>query len=151
MNSKIVDILTQILEGIGEGYTIEEMNHYFIKKKKYDKQTLSIAFSLLFDKITLEKSREELENKAKKSLRFLTEEEKEILGIENYNYLLHLFNVGLINSETFEEILDQILSFPESKITKNDINWLVLLSIVDSNMMVPPGSRVLLYTSDSVN
>lgn len=151
MNSKIVDILTQILEGIGEGYTIEEMNHYFIKKKKYDKQTLSIAFSLLFDKITLKKSREELENKAKKSLRFLTEEEKEILGIENYNYLLHLFNVGLINSETFEEILDQILSFPESKITKNDINWLVLLSIVDSNMMVPPGSRVLLYTSDSVN
>lgn len=151
MNSKIVDILTQILEGIGEGYTIEEMNHYFIKKKKYDKQTLSIAFSLLFDKITLEKSREELENKAKKSLRFLTEEEKEIIGIENYNYLLHLFNVGLINSETFEEILDQILSFPESKITKNDINWLVLLSIVDSNMMVPPGSRVLLYTSDSVN
>lgn len=151
MNSKIVDILTKILEGIGKGYSIEELNQNFMKKKKYDKQTLSIAFSLLFDKITFEKSKLENEYKNKNGIRFLTEEEKEILGAENYNYLLHLYNVGLINSETFEEILDQLFLFPENRITKNDINWLVLLSIIDNHKIVPPGSRVLLYTSDSVN
>ncbi len=150
MNSKIVDILTKILEGIGKGYTIDEMNQYFLKKKKYDKQTLSIAFSLLFDKITFEKNKCEYDNN-KKSIRFLTEEEKEILGIDNYNYILHLYNVGLISTDTMDEILEQVFLLPENNITKNDINWFVLFSIVDNHMIVPPGSRVLLFTSDSVN
>ncbi len=150
MNSKIVDILTKILEGIGKGYTIDEMNQYFLKKKKYYKQTLSIAFSLLFDKITFEKNKSEYDNN-KKSIRFLTEEEKEILGIDNYNYILHLYNVGLISTDTMDEILEQVFLYPENNITKNDINWLVLFSIVDNHMIVPPGSRVLLFTSDSVN
>ncbi|MEG8947400.1 DUF494 family protein [Rosettibacter firmus] len=151
MNSKIVDILTKILEGIGKGYSIEELNQHFMKNKKYDQQTLSIAFSLLIDKITFEKSKLENEESSNKSFRFLNEEEKEILGPENYNYLLHLFNIGLINTDTMEEILEQISLYPENRITKNDINWLVLFSIVDNNLIVPPGSRVLLYTSDSVN
>lgn len=152
MKPKIVDILTKILEGLGQGYSFEELNQYLIKKKKYDQQTLSIAFSLLYDKISFDELRaNENDNKQKKSMRFLTEEEKEILGEDNYNYLLHLYNVGLINSEILEEILEQISIYPENRITRNEINWLVLLSLVEYDVEVPPGSRILLYTSDSVN
>lgn len=152
MKPKIVDVLTKILEGIGQGYSFEELNQYFLKKKKYDQQTLSIAFSLLYDKITMEAyHNSENENKQNKSFRFLTETEKEILGKDNYNYLLHLFNVGLINSEILEEILEQISIYPENRVTRNEINWMVLLSLIEYDMDVPPGSRILLYTSDSVN
>ncbi|MGK9369041.1 DUF494 family protein [Melioribacter sp. Ez-97] len=156
MKPKVIEIISKILDGLGKGKSLEELNKYFSEKKKYDKQTLSIAFSLIYDKIILQNSFQLLEEKAgihksRKSFRFLTEEEKDALGVENYNYLMHLFNVGLINPTTLEDILEQISMFPENKVSRNELNWIVLLSLVDFESDVPPGSRILLYTSDSVN
>ncbi|AFN75775.1 hypothetical protein MROS_2545 [Melioribacter roseus P3M-2] len=156
MKPKVIEIISKILDGLGKGKSLEELNKYFSQKKKYDKQTLSIAFSLIYDKIILQNSFQMLEEKAgihksRKSFRFLTEEEKDVLGVENYNYLMHLINVGLINPTTLEDILEQISMFPENKVSRNELNWIVLLSLVDFESDVPPGSRILLYTSDSVN
>jgi len=156
MKPEVVEIISKILDGLGKGKSLEELNKYFTEKKKYDKQTLNIAFSLIYDKIILQNSFQMLEEKAgvnkfRKSFRFLTEEEKDALGVENYNYLMHLINVGLITPTTLEDILEQISMFPENKISRNELNWIVLLSLVDFESDVLPGSRILLYTSDYIN
>jgi len=152
MKPKIVDILAKILEGLSNNRSIEDINHYLMESKKYDNHTLGIAFSLLYDKILKNKlydSQKKLEQS--KSLRFLTDDEKIILGPENYNYIMHLMNVGLVTYDILETILEQITLFPDNSITQKEINWMVLFSIVDFDSDVPHGSRVLLYTSDSVN
>ena len=43
------------------------------------------------------------------------------------------------------------MMFPENTITRNDINWIILISIVDFSVDILPGSRVLLYSSDTIN
>jgi len=152
MKPKIVDILAKILEGLSNKISIEEINRYLIESKKYDNHTLGIAFSLLYDKILYNKLNESSSELSKsRSSRFLTEEEKEILGTSNYNYIMHLMNVGLITQDILETILEQITLYPENSLTQKEINWMVLFSIVDFDTDVPHGSRVLLYTSDSVN
>ena len=152
MKPKIVEVLAKILESLSNNIPLDEVNKSLSRSKEYDKQTLSIAFSLVYDKILLKRMHEddEVENEGK-GIRFLTNEEKEILGLENYNYLVHLVNVGLLDMMQVEAILEQVTLYPDTKISRKDLNWLVLLSLVDFDSDTPLGSRVLLYSSDSVN
>lgn len=152
MTSKIVDILAKILEGLSNNASIEEVSKRLINSKKYDEKLLSAAFSLVYDKILLRTSIKKLDTQfGQKSTRFLSEDEISFIGVENYNYLLHLMNVGLIDSSNLEAILSQISLFPELRVTRKEINWIILLSLVDFDSELLPGSRFLLYSSDTVN
>lgn len=148
---KLVEVITQILEGISNNVPFEDLNKSLMSNKEYDEQTLSIAFSLIYDKILNRKESHKDKIKKERSVRFLTEEEKYILGIENVNYLMHLYNLGLLDSDNLESILEQVIMFPENRLTRKEINWIILLSIVDFDSINLPGSRNLLYSSDSVN
>ncbi|MDQ7816113.1 MAG: DUF494 family protein [Melioribacteraceae bacterium] len=151
MKPKIVEVITKILEALNNNVSLEELNHSLMKSKEYDEQTLGIAFSLIYDKILLKKKKTSKQPKHKGSIRVLSEQEREILGIENYNYLLHLMNLGLIESDNLELLLEQINFYPENKLTRKEINWIILISLIDLDSEIPFGSRLHLYSSDSVN
>ncbi|MEW6194753.1 MAG: DUF494 family protein [Bacteroidota bacterium] len=148
---KLVEVITKILEGISNNVPFEELNKSLMNNKEYDEQTLSIAFSLIYDKILNRKESNKDKTNKERSIRFFTEEEKYILGRDNVNYLMHLYNLGLLDSDNLELILEQVIMFPENRLTRKEINWIILLSIVDFDSENLPGSRNLLYSSDSVN
>ena len=84
----------------------------------------------------------------------LSNDEIEMIGLENYNHLLKLYNVGLLLYEDMDLIINQLLlhsDFFKYKISTNEINLLILSSLflMDSNTL--PGSRMLLYLSDRIN
>jgi uncharacterized protein Smg (DUF494 family) len=152
MKPKIIEVLAKILDGLSNNIPMEDVNKRLLKSKEYDEQTLSIAFSLVYDKLLLKRMHpSETEEEKSSGIRFLTEEEKEILGLDNINYLVHLHNVGLLDSAQMESILEQVAYYPDNSISRKDLNWLVLLSLVEIESDIPLGSRVLLYSSDSVN
>lgn len=151
MKPKVVEVITHILEALNNNVSLEELNQSLLKSKDYDQQTIGIAFSLIYDKIFIKKKKESKDKKKNRSIRILSEEEIEILGVDNYNYLLHLSNLGLIDAENFENLLEQINYFPENKLTRKEINWMILASLIDLDSDIPPGSRLHLYSSDSVN
>jgi uncharacterized protein Smg (DUF494 family) len=149
MTAKFVEILAKILEGLGQNYSLEEVNKKLLKEKSINKQVISAAFSWLYDK-RLNRTNEQ--NKVNlKNFRLLSSEEKDFLGIDNYNYISHLINVGLLNSSDIDSILDQLYLYPGENITKEEINWIILFSLVDFSENVPPGSRFLLSSSDTIN
>ena len=152
MTSKLVDVLAKILEGLSRNTSLEEVSKGLIKSKQFDEKLLSAAFSLVYDKILLKTNIKKFEDKfTQKSTRILSEDEINFIGLDNYNYLLHLMNVGLIDSSNLEAILSQISLFPDLKVTRKEINWIILLSLVDFDSELLPGSRFLLYSSDTVN
>jgi uncharacterized protein Smg (DUF494 family) len=152
MTSKLVDVLAKILEGLSNNSSIEEISKTLVKNKQYDENLLSAAFSLVYDKILLKQNLRELSIMEKpRSARILSEEEKDFLGLDNYNYLLHLMNVGLIDPANLEAILSQITLFPDMRVTRKEINWIILLALVDYDNELLPGSRSLIYSSDTVN
>lgn len=151
MKPKVVEVITHILEALSNNVSLEELNQSLLKSKEYDQQTIGIAFSLIYDKIFLKKKKELGKKKRNRSIRILSEDEMEILGVDNYNYLLHLSNLGLIDSDNFENLLEQINYFPENKLTRKEINWMILASLIDIDSDIPPGSRLHLFSSDSVN
>lgn len=152
MTSKLVDVLAKILEGLSRNASLEEVSKGLIKSKQFDENLLSAAFSLVYDKILLKTNIKKIEDKlAKRSTRILSEDEISFIGLDNYNYLLHLINVGLIDTNNLETILSQISLFPELRVTRKEINWIILLALVDFDNELLPGSRFLLYSSDTVN
>jgi uncharacterized protein Smg (DUF494 family) len=153
MTEKIVEVLAEILERLKKNSSLEEVNKVLSKNKRFDEQTLSAAFSLVFDKVLTQRiaAGKKSNHSNKSNFRLLTDEEKEVIGIENYNYILHLYNVGLLDYIDFEMILEQIMLFPSESITRDDINWTIFISLVDFNADLLPGSRLLLYSSDNIN
>ncbi|MBI9072158.1 MAG: DUF494 family protein [Melioribacteraceae bacterium] len=150
MTNKIVEVLTEILDSLNKDYQVEEVSE-LLSNKNFDEQTVSVAFSLVYDKVLSGKISQDNRKEKNRNIRVLSEEEKEVLGFENYNYLLKLVNVGLLDSLDFELVLEQLLLAPEESITKEDINLIILISLVDFNSEILPGSRVLLYSSDIIN
>ncbi|MGE5497786.1 MAG: DUF494 family protein [Syntrophothermus sp.] len=152
MTAKIVEVLAEILDALGKNYSIEEVNRIISKDKSFDKQTVSTAFSWIFDKKLANSNFNLINIDTKvKSFRFLTEEEKDTLGLGNYNYIIHLINVGLLKLTDLDSILEQIALYPGERISKEEINWLILFSLVDFDESILPGSRFLLYSSDTIN
>lgn len=151
MTAKIVEVLAKILEALSNNYSLEEVNTSLSKDKAFDKQTVSTAFSWVLDKRLANLPLSQNKNIKNNSIRILSEEEKELLGLENYKYLTHLLAVGLLRDVDLDLILEQVALYPGDVITKDEINWLILFSLVGFDENILPGSRVLLYSSDTIN
>lgn len=152
MTAKIVEVLAKILEGLKDNDSIEEVTKHLNLNNDFDEQTVSAALGLVFDKFLTNRLVLHKEGSLNsKGFRLLTPEEISIVGTENYNYIQHLVNVGLLDPLDVELLIEQMTMFPEEKISKDDINWIILFSLVDFDSEILPGSRVLLYSSDTIN
>jgi uncharacterized protein Smg (DUF494 family) len=151
MTTKVVEVLAQILDGLNKNYSLEDVNSKLTSDNKFDKQTVSAAFSLIYDKILKSTDGKISDEHPSKNFRILNDEEKEMIGIEYYDYLMHLQNIGLLDPDDMEMLLEQIMLFPDHSITFEDINWMILVSLVDYNTKILPGSRVILYSTDKIN
>jgi uncharacterized protein Smg (DUF494 family) len=152
MTAKIVEVLAKILEGLKDNNTIEEITRLINTSQDFDEQTVSAALGLVFDKFLSKKMRLLKNGKTDtKSFRILTNEEIQIIGLDNHYYIQHLVNVGLLDPLDVELIVEQMTMFPEERVSKDDINWIILFSLVDFDSDILPGSRVLLYSSDTIN
>ncbi len=151
MNAKIVEVLTKILEGLDKNYSLEEVTSKLKIGKDFDDQIVSAAFSLVLEKLLLKKTNLKNNIGHEKNFRVLTNDEINAFGIDNYKYIQHLVNIGLLAPLDVELLSEQVQAFPEEKISKDDINWIILFSLIDLESEVLPGSRVLLYSSDTIN
>ena len=152
MTTKVVEVLAKILDGLNKKYSLEDVSKNLASENKFDKQTVSAAFSLIHDKIVANRIEKNIDfAEPNKNIRILSEEELDTIGVEYYSYLIHLQNIGLIDSSDFEILLEQILLFPTNSITLEDINWMILVSLVDYDSKILPGSRVTLFSSDTIN
>ncbi len=150
MNSKVVDALQIIVEEMRESKSLEDINVLLSSKEEIDTETASVAFSLLFDKV-LQKIEQPERSVSSSSFRVADEEEISFIGIDNYNYILHIFNLGIINSDDLELIMEQVVLYPKLILNRHDINLIVLFSLMEVSADLLPGSRFYLHTSDKIN
>jgi Uncharacterized protein conserved in bacteria len=150
MNSEIVEIFTDLVDTLNEKTTFKELSRK-LKKKSY-RGAAATAYSWIFDKILATRFSENIMNiEDEKNFRFFSPAETSSLGNDNINYLLKLFNLGFITKKELEQVLEQLKFFPDGEISKEHISWLVLTSFFEINNVTLPGSRLLLYSSDTIN
>lgn len=152
MIGELVKILEKIAKGINNNYSFEEVESSINNESKIDKIAAAAAYSWIYEKFLMNFFRnKEMKENISGGLRVLSDDELSKIGLNNYNYLLHFYNVGLLNNGELEMIIDQIVLFPEGAISKENINLLILSVFLDLDSVSPPGSRYLLYSSDTIN
>jgi uncharacterized protein Smg (DUF494 family) len=150
MRNDIVEIFTDIID------TMDEKADYKYLRKKLNKKSnrgvAATAYSWIFDKILATRFSGEIADIEKeKNFRSFSPAELNYIGSENANFLLKLFHLGFITKKELEIVIDQLKVFPEGELLKEHISWLVLSSFFELNNVTLPGSRLLLYSSDTIN
>lgn len=152
MISELVKILEKIAKGINDNYSFEQVENSVNLENRSDKTVIAAAYSWIYEKFKMNYFQKiEMKEDLSKGLRVLSGEEIGQIGLQNYNYLLHFYNIGLLNNSELEMIIDQIKLFPETAINKDSINMLILSVFLDLDKVSLPGSRYLLYSYDTIN
>jgi uncharacterized protein Smg (DUF494 family) len=145
MISEIVDVLAQLVQRMNKAST--KNDNEALLQKLYGKTIVAAAYSWIYEKNIREESNVEYSS----SLRMLSENEIETIQVDNYNYLLHLYNIGLISCSEFNSIIEKLLFLTEDEITTDNINLFILALYLDTDDIALPGSRFLLNSSDTIN
>jgi uncharacterized protein Smg (DUF494 family) len=152
MVTEIVEVLAKITEMKSKNISEEEIAETIQRESTYNKNVIAAAYSWLHEKYNQNYSLLlHRNNSESKSLRILSNEEGQQIGLNNYNYLLHFYNIGLLTNNDFEEIIEELKFFPEGVIETENINILILSMFLDLDKYTPPGSRHLLYSTDKIN
>jgi uncharacterized protein Smg (DUF494 family) len=145
MISDIVNVLAELVERMKKSAINGDFET--LLQKKYDKKIVAAAYSWIYEKNTRPGKSDDFSHK----VRILSEDEIDFISLENYNHLLHFFNIGLINSYEFNSIIEKILLLPDDHVNIDNINILILALYLDTDDIALPGSRILLNSSDTIN
>ena len=152
MVAEIIEVLAKITEMKNKNISEDEVAETIQRESKYNKNVIAAAYSWLQEKYNQNYNlRLNRNNTGSKSLRILSHEEGQQIGLKNYNYLLHFYNIGLLTNNDFEEIIEELKLFPEDTIEPENINLLILSMFLDLDKLTLPGSRHLLYSTDKIN
>ena len=152
MVTEIVNLLKDIFENLDSTASLDKAIDELSVKERYNKNTLATAISWIY-----EKKIRDLDNSYKKTeyltrgKRIFSEEEKILVGIESFNYLLHLNNIDLLTNPDLEIIIEELKLFPRDLINIESINVIIISLFLEVNTLTLPGSRLLLYSSDTIN
>jgi len=147
MKTDIIYALVKIAEGIHDSKSVEKALEKISINEKLSKNLIAAIYSWIFEK----SNRDASEKNYVAKILILSADELEQIGIENYNYILHLYNIGLLDISDIEKIIEQALVYPEGELDDEQLNLMVLSLFLETNSNLPPGSRFLLYSSDTIN
>lgn len=152
MVTEIVNLLTDIFENLDHTSSLDKAISDISTEERYNKNVLATAFSWIYEKTIRDidefADRSELVTISK---RIFSEEEKTLFGTDNFNYLLHLNNIGLLTTIDLEIIIEELKLFPHELINTESINVIIISLFLEVNTLTLPGSRLLLYSSDTIN
>jgi uncharacterized protein Smg (DUF494 family) len=152
MVSEIVEVIVKVFEGIKNDYSIKDVEKSLLNKNNYHKNIISAAYSWIYEKSARDKvETEKINELSENSFRILSNEERLLFGEEIEKYIMQLYNIELLNNKDIDKIVEQVRLFPENAKSKDNINLLILSLFFDTDKKSLPGSRYLLYSSDTVN
>jgi uncharacterized protein Smg (DUF494 family) len=152
MLTDMVNLLADIFESLDNYSSLDKAADNISISKKYNKNILATAFSWIYEKTIRDISEAaEYNGLVSSSKRIFSEEEKILVGTENFNYLLHLNNIGLLTNYDLEIIVEELKLFPRELINTEAINVIIISLFLEVNTLTLPGSRLLLYSSDTIN
>ena len=139
--------------------TIRKMNGQFkpvaneFKEKEMNDHTLYIAaYSWIYEKIVRNRIQEHNPDRPDpKNKRMFSNEEIASLGIENLGLIQKLYHSALLTETDLDIIMSQIKLLPEEQRSLDELMLLILYLLLDADLDTLPGSRMLLYSSDTIN
>ncbi|MFQ5707403.1 MAG: DUF494 family protein [bacterium] len=129
MNERVVEILVLIMSEINNGDNSAKLDLLSkdLLKKGYTENEISSAFSWLLERMKSD-SEELIENQGcimQNSFRHLHEVERSIISTESFGYMIQLKELGIIDENQLEQILERAMMLGVSHINITEIKTIV--------------------------
>ncbi len=148
MRSRVIDLIITMVRHIRTGNSIHEIKPD--QFSEYDKSEVSAAYSWVLQK----HQAGELDKPGQKSLtkgqRILHHAERMLITREAYGYLIELFNIGIIDSDAMESIIENSMMNNFDKITLEKMKELVARHVFGKDSAKKPGG-IYLSGNERVN
>ena len=151
MKERIVEILIYIMSEIQENKGLAEIDLGELKDKGYTQSEISTAFSWLYD--TMHLSEGVLSHPARAaegSRRMLHDIEKTLITTEGQGYLIHLSELGLLDEQDVEQVIERAMVSGYEKLTLQELQELVAF-VLFSKSGSSGSNRSMLNSRDTIH
>jgi Smg protein len=130
MKENVIDVLMYLLQNASVEEDTMRQDHESLKVLLQDAGFASGEIHEAFrwlDDLGTQISRQVPIKHAKKSLRHFSATEETLLDLECRNYLLGLFNSGILTANSFELVIDRLMALGTNEIDLSELEWVVLI------------------------
>lgn len=138
-NNNILDVLTYMFEYLFEvaEEEVNEIDDITLKARLSDAgfevARIDKALSWLENIATLQDGNIQLPSHSNGGMRIYSNDEKSKLNVKSRGFLLFMENIGQIDANQREMIIDQIMSLNDDTLSLDDLKWVVMMVLGNSN------------------
>lgn len=135
MQERIIEIIVYLLEEF-QDTPQEEYDDLSeqLMARGYTESEINLAFSWIFNHLQKPDTLEDQEvHYQENSIRVLHDLEKLIIHPDGYGYLLQLHQLGILNANDMEEVIERALSMGSSNITLDEIKGIANMLIFNAD------------------
>jgi uncharacterized protein Smg (DUF494 family) len=151
MQEKIVELIVFLMREIRQTHDISKVDVSKLKDNGYSQSEISTALSWIYDKMNMREPLKNVKGRRARSYRIFHEAERQILTKEARGFLVEMYELGLIDHDDMENIIERSLMSGLNIIGRDEIKSVAAGVLFEHNSPGKPGSRIMLNSSDTIN
>jgi len=151
MQEKIVELIVFLMREIRQTHDLSKVDVSRLKDNGYSQSEISTALSWIYDKMNMREPLKNVKGKRPRSYRIFHEAERQILTKEARGFLVEMYELGLIDHNDMEIIIERSLMSGSNVIDRDEIKSVAAGVLFEYNSPGKPGSRIMLNSSDTIN
>lgn len=151
MYERVIEIILFLVSEMRSEKQLSEVDVSVLTRKGYTQSEISTAFSWLFDRITVGEVIVPTENSISTSHRVLHDVEKMVIAREAHGYLLQCHQLGIINNQDIETIIEKVMTAGFSSVGVEEIKTFIAGILFDIEDPDGNNSRISFDGSDTVH
>jgi len=152
MKEKVVEILVYLMSEMQEDKKITDIEIRDLKTRGYTQSEISAAFSWLYDNFDMSQGVATRAGKASAvSKRILHDVEKVVLSTESQGYLIQLREIGLLEDQDVEAVIDRAMVAGYEKLTLAELRVIVASVLIAKAGSERGLNRSMLNSKDTIH
>jgi Smg protein len=148
---KVIEIIVLLLDELKSNKQLGEADVQKLAKLGYTQNEINTAFSWIYSKINSGDNILYKDSSEKRSHRVLHEVEKNVISPDAFGYVIQMRELGLLNDNEIEDLIDKIMASGFMKITLEDMKSFIAGYLLDIDEMTNTNKRIMLNTNDTIN
>lgn len=126
MKEKVVELLMYIMSEMRGEKSLGEIDLSDLKSRGYTQSEISQAFSWLLENVQMQQAGSlRTSSRSRGSRRVLHDAEKFVLSTESQGYLIQMREIGLLNEDDLETVIERAMASGYDKLTPAELQEIV--------------------------
>jgi uncharacterized protein Smg (DUF494 family) len=152
MKEKVFEILVYLMAEIQENKALHEINLDDLQTRGYTQSEISAAFSWIVEYVSAqENGHVPVHATGRGSRRILHSAEKLMLTTESQGYLIQLTELGLLDDEGLESVIDRAMATGQERLSVAELRQIAETVLFGTERRRPESGPMMLDSGDTIH